>query len=102
LIQPAAGEVAEGRWDDEFPLDIFQTGSGTSTNTNANEVIARRAAQIPGVGGIGGPAKNMLPPSWWGYNDAVVDDEYDPVKSRQYLSGVEFTPGDLFRSHETP
>ncbi|MDQ3443670.1 MAG: class II fumarate hydratase [Chloroflexota bacterium] len=45
-IQAAANEVAEGRWDDEFPLDIFQTGSGTSTNTNANEVIATRAAQI--------------------------------------------------------
>jgi fumarate hydratase, class II len=46
LIQQAAGDVAEGRWDGEFPLDIFQTGSGTSTNTNANEVIATRAAQI--------------------------------------------------------
>jgi fumarate hydratase class II len=45
-IQEAANEVAEGRWDDEFPLDIFQTGSGTSTNTNANEVIATRAARI--------------------------------------------------------
>jgi len=45
-IQAAANEVAENRWDDEFPLDIFQTGSGTSTNTNANEVIATRAAQI--------------------------------------------------------
>jgi len=45
-IQAAANEVAEGRWDDEFPLDIFQTGSGTSTNTNANEVIATRAALI--------------------------------------------------------
>jgi len=45
-IQAAGNEVAEGRWDDEFPLDIFQTGSGTSTNTNANEVIATRAVQI--------------------------------------------------------
>ena len=45
-IQAAANEVAEGRWDSEFPLDIFQTGSGTSTNTNANEVIATRAAQL--------------------------------------------------------
>ncbi len=50
LIQEAAQEVAEGRWDDEFPLDIFQTGSGTSTNMNANEVIATRAAQIAGGG----------------------------------------------------
>jgi len=45
-IQQAANEVADGRWDDEFPLDIFQTGSGTSTNTNANEVIATRAVQL--------------------------------------------------------
>ncbi len=45
-IQTAANEVSDGRWDDDFPLDIFQTGSGTSTNTNANEVIATRAAQL--------------------------------------------------------
>ncbi len=47
IIQ-AAEEVAEGRWDEHFPLDIFQTGSGTSTNMNANEVIANRATQILG------------------------------------------------------
>ncbi|HET8524574.1 MAG TPA: class II fumarate hydratase [Thermomicrobiales bacterium] len=50
LIINAAREVAEGRWDDEFPIDIFQTGSGTSTNMNANEVIATRAAQLAGGG----------------------------------------------------
>jgi fumarate hydratase class II len=47
IIQ-AAGEVASGEWDDQFPIDIFQTGSGTSTNMNANEVIANRATQILG------------------------------------------------------
>ncbi len=47
-IAGAAGEVAEGRWDAEFPIDVFQPGSGTSTNLNANEVIARRAGQILG------------------------------------------------------
>jgi fumarate hydratase class II len=47
-IVQAAQEVAEGRFDAHFPLDIFQTGSGTSTNTNANEVIANRAAEILG------------------------------------------------------
>lgn len=47
-IAQAAGEVADGRWDGEFVLDIFQTGSGTSTNMNANEVIAHRANQILG------------------------------------------------------
>ncbi len=47
-IRKAADEVADGLWDKEFPLDIFQTGSGTSTHMNANEVIARRAMQILG------------------------------------------------------
>ena len=42
-IRAAADEVMEGALDDHFPIDVFQTGSGTSTNTNANEVIARRA-----------------------------------------------------------
>jgi len=42
-IATAAKDVAAGRHDDQFPLDIFQTGSGTSTNTNANEVIANLA-----------------------------------------------------------
>ena len=48
-IQKAALEVADGRHDDHFPVDIFQTGSGTSTNMNANEVIARLASQYSGI-----------------------------------------------------
>jgi fumarate hydratase class II len=47
-IVAAAREVAEGKWDEQFVLDVYQTGSGTSTNMNANEVIARRATQILG------------------------------------------------------
>ena len=47
-IEQAAAEVGNGRWDAEFPIDVFQTGSGTSTNMNANEVIANRAAEILG------------------------------------------------------
>jgi fumarate hydratase, class II len=47
-IHQAALEVADGALDDHFPLDIFQTGSGTSTNMNANEVIASRATQLLG------------------------------------------------------
>jgi fumarate hydratase, class II len=47
-IAQAAQEVADGKFDDQFVLDIFQTGSGTSTNTNANEVIANRATEILG------------------------------------------------------
>ncbi len=48
LIVQAAEEVIDGKLDEHFPLDIFQTGSGTSTNTNANEVIANRCAQLAG------------------------------------------------------
>ncbi|MFE4262707.1 class II fumarate hydratase [Streptomyces sp. NPDC056883] len=44
-IVSAAAEVAEGRWDDHFPVDVFQTGSGTSSNMNANEVIATLATE---------------------------------------------------------
>jgi fumarate hydratase class II len=44
-IARAADEVAEGRHDDQFPIDVFQTGSGTSSNMNANEVIANLAAE---------------------------------------------------------
>ena len=45
-IVAAATEVAEGKWDDQFVLDIYQTGSGTSTNMNANEVVAHRASAL--------------------------------------------------------
>ncbi|MEV6005224.1 class II fumarate hydratase [Streptomyces sp. NPDC051976] len=44
-IQEAAAEVADGRWDAHFPIDVFQTGSGTSSNMNANEVIATLATE---------------------------------------------------------
>lgn len=47
-IRQAADEVAAGKLDEHFPLDIFQTGSGTSTNMNTNEVIANRAIEILG------------------------------------------------------
>ncbi len=44
-IAKAAAEVEAGRYDEHFPLDIYQTGSGTSTNMNANEVIGRLAGR---------------------------------------------------------
>ena len=47
-VQRAAREVADGKLDGQFVVDIFQTGSGTSTNMNANEVIANRAAELLG------------------------------------------------------
>ena len=51
LIQRAAREIAEGMHIAQFPVDVFQTGSGTSTNMNVNEVIVARAAQLAGVDG---------------------------------------------------
>jgi len=51
-VAEAAKEVMEGKFDDQFVVDIFQTGSGTSTNMNANEVIANRAIELLG-GSIG-------------------------------------------------
>ncbi|MCH2181668.1 MAG: class II fumarate hydratase [Mariniblastus sp.] len=44
----AANEVTEGKLDDQFPIDVFQTGSGTSSNMNVNEVIANRATELNG------------------------------------------------------
>lgn len=49
LIERAALEVADGKWDAHFVLDIYQTGSGTSTNTNVNEVISNRICQMLGL-----------------------------------------------------
>ncbi|WP_424928164.1 class II fumarate hydratase [Amaricoccus tamworthensis] len=47
-ISQAAGEVIQGKWDDHFPLVVWQTGSGTQSNMNANEVISNRAIEILG------------------------------------------------------
>jgi len=58
-IRRAATEVMEGRLDDHFVLDIFQTGSGTSTNMNANEVIANRAIEL--MGGVVGSRDPVHP-----------------------------------------
>ncbi|MCM2576267.1 class II fumarate hydratase [Streptomyces sp. MTZ3.1] len=48
-VAQAADEVAEGRWDDHFPVDVFQTGSGTSSNMNTNEVVATLASERLGA-----------------------------------------------------
>jgi len=58
-IEKAAAEVVEGSLDDHFVVDVFQTGSGTSSNMNVNEVLARRASELLGTGtatGTGAPA----------------------------------------------
>ena len=60
LIAQAADEVIAGKLDDQFPLRIWQTGSGTQTNMNANEVIANRAIEL--AGGVRG-SKNPIHPN---------------------------------------
>jgi fumarate hydratase class II len=59
LIVRAAQEVIDGKWDTEFPLVVFQTGSGTQSNMNANEVIGNRAIQL--AGGVIGSKKPIHP-----------------------------------------
>src|SRR5882757_4419961 len=59
LIIRAAQDVIDGKLDGEFPLVVFQTGSGTQTNMNANEVIANRAIQL--AGGVVGSKKPIHP-----------------------------------------
>ena len=83
LIVQAAEEVVDGKLDDHFPLDIFQTGSGTSTNTNANEVIANRCAQLAGKP-IG--ARELVHP-----NDHVNmgQSSNDVIPSAIHISGAE-------------
>jgi fumarate hydratase, class II len=58
-IARAAGDVVEGRLDDQFVVDVFQTGSGTSTNMNANEVISNRAIEL--LGGVKGSRTPVHP-----------------------------------------
>ena len=59
LIVHACDEVIEGRLDDHFPLRVWQTGSGTQTNMNANEVISNRAIEIAG-GVMGSKNRSIL------------------------------------------
>jgi len=59
LISAASSEVIEGRLDDHFPLVVFQTGSGTQSNMNANEVISNRAIEL--AGGVPGSKKPVHP-----------------------------------------
>ncbi len=88
-IQEAAREVAEGRLDDQFVVDIFQTGSGTSTNMNANEVISNRAIEILG-GKIG--SKSPVHP-----NDHVnrCQSSNDVIPTAMHLAALEKIEKDL-------
>jgi fumarate hydratase class II len=58
-IEQAAGEVAEGKWNAHFPLSVWQTGSGTQSNMNTNEVVSNRAIQI--LGGVVGSKDPVHP-----------------------------------------
>ncbi len=96
LIQRAAREVVDGRHDDHFVLDVFQTGSGTSTNMNANEVIATRARQLAGSDGATGRrsdegASHIHP------NDHVNmgQSSNDVIPSAMHIAVVEALHGDL-------
>lgn len=87
-IARAAEEVAEGKWDDHFPLDVFQTGSGTSTNMNANEVIAHRAAELLGEAkavhpndhvNLGQSSNDVIPTAVYVSARLAVDTELTPA-----------------------
>ena len=60
-ICSAAMAIADGEYFDQFPLDVFQTGSGTSTNMNANEVIASLASEQLGGGGAPQRPRQLQP-----------------------------------------
>jgi fumarate hydratase class II len=82
-IQTAADEVIGGRWDAEFPLVIWQTGSGTQTNMNANEVLANRASEL--LGGTRGEGRLVHP------NDDVnrSQSSNDVFPTAMHLAAVE-------------
>src|SRR5262247_725501 len=88
-IAQAAREVAEGELDEHFVLDIFQTGSGTSTNMNVNEVIANRAIQI--LGGKVGDKKPVHP------NDHVNmgQSSNDVIPAAMHVSAAEQLKNEL-------
>jgi fumarate hydratase, class II len=90
LIVRAAQEVIDGQWDGEFPLVVFQTGSGTQTNMNANEVIANRAIQL--AGGTVGSKKPIHP------NDDVNHSQSsnDTFPTAMHIATVEAIEHKLF------
>lgn len=89
-IGQAAAEVAAGELDDHFPLKVWQTGSGTQSNMNANEVIANRASQI--LGGDIGPDRKVHP------NDDVnrSQSSNDTFPTAMHLAALSALHGHLF------
>ncbi len=95
LIVQAAEEVIAGDWDAEFPLVVFQTGSGTQSNMNANEVIANRAIQL--AGGVVGSKKPINP------NDDVNHSQSsnDTFPAVMHIAAVEVVENQLIPAIET-
>ena len=93
-IVEAADEVIAGEHDDQFPVDVFQTGSGTSSNMNANEVIANRAAEVLGES-IG---DRVVHP-----NDHVNygQSSNDVIPTAMHVSALEAVQTDLIPALET-
>ena len=98
-IMQAAMEVAEGKWDDHFPIDIFQTGSGTSTNMNANEVISNRANLI--LGGELGTKKPVHPNDHVNKGQSSNDVIPSAIHVAAYLEVNEILLPALRHLHET-
>jgi len=93
-IVEAADEVIAGEHDDQFPVDVFQTGSGTSTNMNANEVIGNRATEIYG-GEVG--TREVHP------NDHVNfgQSSNDVIPTAMHVAALEAVEKDLLPALET-
>jgi fumarate hydratase, class II len=109
-IESAAGEVAAGKWDEHFPIDVFQTGSGTSSNMNANEVIAALATRSLGAAVHPNDQVNMSQSS----NDAVptaihiaaallLDEQLQPSlkRLREVLGARAAEHGDVVKTGRT-
>ncbi len=98
-IMQAAMEVAEGKWDDQFPIDIFQTGSGTSTNMNANEVISNRANIL--LGGKPGTKSPVHPNDHVNRGQSSNDVIPSAIHVAAYLEVEEILLPGLRHLHET-
>jgi fumarate hydratase class II len=92
-IIEAADEVISGTHDEEFPVDVFQTGSGTSSNMNANEVIANRATEIQG-GEIG--SKEIHPNDHVNYGQS----SNDVIPTAMHVASLEATEKDVLPALE--
>jgi fumarate hydratase class II len=114
-IVAAADEVIDGEHDDQFPVDVFQTGSGTSTNMNANEVVANRASELLGeeVGSravhpnddvnFGQSSNDVIPTAMHVASAVAVEDEVLPALDtlRDELAAKEDAFDDVVKTGRT-